>query len=297
MSEDTLLHKMLGQVASEQAAQRATPPSPGEGGVPVSGPQRHIRSLRAGRFDRWHVESAPPVDEDIWFFSYLDLITVLMVMLVVMLAFSDPVSQKLRDERKEMTPGSAAAVVQSVTGSGSTIVPPIELPHPAQVPPAKDGDTQEEGRQPSQSPTRLELPIGDLGQNVEVVVGEGVVRFRISSEILFGSGDSSLTPAGQAVMDRLLPAFNQAQDHTIVVEGHTDNVPIRTVRFPSNWELAASRAGSVVRHLEARGLNPTRLRATGYADTRPLAPNATAEGRSTNRRVEIAMEAPPTALR
>jgi len=125
-------------------------------------------------------------------------------------------------------------------------------------------------------------------------VGEGVVRFRISSEILFASGDSALTPAGQAVMDRLLPAFNQAQDHTIVVEGHTDNVPINTVRFPSNWELAAARAGSVVRHLETRGLNPTRLRATGLADTRPIAPNTTAEGRAANRRVEITMEAPAT---
>jgi chemotaxis protein MotB len=127
---------------------------------------------------------------------------------------------------------------------------------------------------------------------VEVIKGEGVVRFRISSELLFASGDSDLTPQGQKVIDQLLPALNRVPDYTIVVEGHTDNVPIQTARFPSNWELAAGRAGSVVRHLQSRGLNPTRLRASGFADTRPIASNATPEGRAANRRVEITMESP-----
>lgn len=296
MSEDTLLHKVLGQVAAQQAAQRAAAlqaqqaqAASAQGDPGSGGPDRHAPVLRKGRFDRWHVEAPPPQEEETWLITYLDVVTLLLAMLVVMLAFSEPVSEKFKGERRESALDKASPVVQTASDAGTTIVPPIPLPQPATAPAQAEGEPLQ--TRPTQPP-QPSLPIGDLGQNIEVTVGEGVVRFRISSEILFASGDSLLTPAGQAVMDRLLPAFNQAQDHTIVVEGHTDNVPINTPRFPSNWELAAGRAGSVVRHLESRGLNPTRLRATGMADTRPLESNATPEGRRANRRVEITMEAP-----
>src|SRR5690625_7301960 len=73
----------------------------------------------------------------------------------------------------------------------------------------------------------------------------------------------------------------------ITVEGHTDSVPIRSARFPSNWELSGARAGSVVRYLEANGIHSERLRAVGYADTRPLGSNDTVQGRASNRRVEL----------
>jgi chemotaxis protein MotB len=136
------------------------------------------------------------------------------------------------------------------------------------------------------------LPLDELGDNVEGIKAGNTVRFRIRSELLFASGDAGLTPEGRALVDSLLPTFNLAIDHNIVVEGHTDNLRISTDRFPSNWELAAGRAGSVVRHLESRGLNPTRLRATGYGETRPIAPNTTAQGQSTNRRVELILALP-----
>lgn len=298
MSDDTLLHKVLEQVVSQQqAAQRAADraaqhaahaPTP-TGGDDNSGPGRSIGALRGGRFNRWHVDTPPPPEEEVWLVTYLDVITLLLAMMVVMLAFSEPVSEKFLGERRESALDTASPVVQSAANSGTTIVPPIPLPQPATAPAKAEGDPVDQ--RPTQPP-QPSLPIGDLGQNIEVTMGEGVVRFRISSEILFASGDSALTPQGREVMDRLLPAFNQAHDHTIVVQGHTDNVPINTARFPSNWELAASRAGSVVRHLETRGLNPTRLRAVGMADTRPIASNGTAEGRRANRRVEITMESP-----
>lgn len=284
---DTLLHKVLEQVATQQAAQQA----PAKGAAPEPPPAR-LGALYSGRFQRWHVDAAPPAEEETWLITYLDVITLLLAMMVVMLAFSEPVSEKFQGEQRASALADQSPVVQSAADSGTSVVPPVPLPHPVTAPAPADGPTLD--RRPAQPPVPA-LPIGDLGNQVEVTVGEGVVRFRISSEILFASGDSALTPAGQAVIDRLLPAFNQAQDHTIVVEGHTDNLPISTARFPSNWELAAARAGGVVRHLETRGLNPTRLRATGLADTRPIAPNATPEGRSANRRVEITMEAPAAA--
>ena len=75
-----------------------------------------------------------------------------------------------------------------------------------------------------------------------------------------------------------------------MVEGHTDNVPIQTERYPSNWELSSGRAGSVVRQLIALGVSPERIRATGFADTKPLKPNDSEANRAVNRRVDLVLE-------
>ena len=82
----------------------------------------------------------------------------------------------------------------------------------------------------------------------------------------------------------------KAFDGQISVEGHTDNVPIATARFPSNWELSVGRAIAVVRQLERQGIAISRMRAVGYADTQPMESNATAEGRAANRRVELLLK-------
>lgn len=71
------------------------------------------------------------------------------------------------------------------------------------------------------------------------------------------------------------------------MEGHTNSIPISTEKFPSNWELSTARASSIVRYFIAKGINPERLKVSGYADTKPIASNATPEGRAQNRRVEI----------
>jgi chemotaxis protein MotB len=135
------------------------------------------------------------------------------------------------------------------------------------------------------------LKLDQLGDDIDVVVNESTVSFRISSEILFSSGQADLSLAGLAVLRRLVPVLNSTS-HVIAVVGHTDSVPVRSGRYPSNWELSGSRAGGVVRYLEANGVPSNRLRAVAYADTRPLADNATAEGRASNRRVELIMEMP-----
>ncbi|MGZ4266752.1 MAG: OmpA/MotB family protein, partial [Solirubrobacteraceae bacterium] len=78
--------------------------------------------------------------------------------------------------------------------------------------------------------------------------------------------------------------------HPITVEGHTDNVPISSSQYPSNWELSTDRATTVVRYLIAKGVNRERLGAVGYADLHPIASNATTAGRARNRRVEIVLQ-------
>ncbi|MFD2837273.1 flagellar motor protein MotB [Azotobacter vinelandii] len=108
-----------------------------------------------------------------------------------------------------------------------------------------------------------------MGKDIEVIVKEGTVSFRISSEILFSSAQADLSLDGLRVLQQLVPVLNSSR-HDIVVVGHTDSLPIRSTRFPSNWELSGARAGSVVRYLEANGVARQRMRAVGLADTRPL---------------------------
>ena len=159
---------------------------------------------------------------------------------------------------------------------------PEAAPEPvAELPPVPEDEVQD---------PLAGLSLEGLGDDIQVLVTENAVRFRISNEILFPSGQADLTTRGAEVIDRLAALFQDGY-HRIAVEGHTDDVPIQTARFPSNWELSTGRATSVVRRLEAGGVASVRLRATGYADTRPLADNATAEGRAINRRVELTMEA------
>lgn len=272
------------ELIASMAAIPSAPPAP----VVV-----HTRqALHAGRFHRWHVEEGTPQEEESWLITYLDVMTLLLVMMVVMLSFAEPRSTKLPKGEVAGAPGVGIKVAGQGEGVPSTVVPPIPLPHPVTASGGGTGQQPEPGKKPQNGGADGGVSLEGLGSDVQATVQEGVVSFRISSEVLFAPGDAALTEVGKKVMDTLLPVFNKAPDHTIVVEGHTDNQPINTTRFPSNWELAAGRAGSVVRHFQTRGINPTRLRATGYADTKPLASNNTAEGRSTNRRVELVMEAP-----
>jgi chemotaxis protein MotB len=103
----------------------------------------------------------------------------------------------------------------------------------------------------------------------------------------FESGSARIKSASQAVFDRIAGML-RSRDYRLRIEGHTDNVPIRTAQFPSNWELSTSRATEIVRLLiERDGFAPERLNAAGYAEYHPVAPNLTAEGRGMNRRVDI----------
>lgn len=125
-----------------------------------------------------------------------------------------------------------------------------------------------------------------LAQNVKVSVNQNFAQLEIQDKVLFNSSDAELTPSGQEVIKHLVPLLRQLVGQ-ILIEGHTDNMPIKTPQFPSNWELGASRALSVLHYLVNQQIGASRLRITSYADTMPLADNATPEGREKNRRVNI----------
>ncbi|MFQ5515718.1 MAG: OmpA family protein [Myxococcota bacterium] len=117
----------------------------------------------------------------------------------------------------------------------------------------------------------------------------GRLQVRALEQILFDSGSATIKPEGREVLSKLAVQLKAIPDHRIRVEGHTDDVPIATERFPSNWELAGARAAGVVRLLIEQGLDARKLSAVAFADQQPIATNDTPDGRARNRRIEIVL--------
>lgn len=208
-------------------------------------------------------------DEDsAWLITYLDMMTLLLTLFVVMLAYST------------FEPEKFTSLKTSLNKEISKQVPPT--PEKADV--ARQDPAEQLAR-------RLAQQLGQAGLSdaVKIEVEERRLTLQMQEKILFASGYAELNTRGMQLLDRLAPTF-MAPGQMISVEGHTDNVPISTGAFPSNWELSASRASRVVRYLAERGVPVNRLRAIGYGETRPLAGNADEQGRIANRRVSIVID-------
>ena len=199
-----------------------------------------------------------------WVLIYIDLMTLLLTMFVLMLAYAKTDVEKFR---------SASEAFAEQASRSATLV-----------------DLGANSRESvlSQQLSRRVAESGML-DNIEVLTQRDTVELRMKDNILFESGTAQLRQGGKTVLAKLIPLLKKDR-HQITVEGHTDNIPIATERFPTNWELSAARASQVVRLLIAQGLPPQHTRAIGYADTRPIADNATPEGRSRNRRVSLIIE-------
>jgi chemotaxis protein MotB len=130
----------------------------------------------------------------------------------------------------------------------------------------------------------------DLSDSVELVFNANKITLQIDGRFLFQSGKAELKDSGRVIFSNLGYLFKQYADYDIAIRGHTDNRDIETLQFPSNWELSAIRATTVLRFFIGLGLDPERMTATGYADFIPLVDNDTAENRARNRRVEFVLE-------
>jgi chemotaxis protein MotB len=122
---------------------------------------------------------------------------------------------------------------------------------------------------------------------VRIVRGRMVVE--LSENILFDSGKSELKKEGTAALQEVATVLGSIPDREFQIAGHTDNVPIKSAKFASNWELSTARGVTVARSLAAQGVPANRLSAAGYAETQPVASNDTPEGRAQNRRIEIVL--------
>jgi chemotaxis protein MotB len=130
-----------------------------------------------------------------------------------------------------------------------------------------------------------ELRAGDI----EIEELRGRLQVRALDQILFDSGSVEIKPRGREVLAKVATQLAKVADRQVRVEGHTDDRPIATPRFPSNWELSVARAATVTRFLAEQGVSSTKLEAAGFGEFRPIASNDAPEGRARNRRIEIVL--------
>ena len=131
----------------------------------------------------------------------------------------------------------------------------------------------------------------DKGQ-VTISELKGKLTVNMVEAILFDSGKAEVKPDGLVVLGKVIEILKTVNDRSIRIEGHTDNQPIvgaLTQRYPTNWELAAARAINVARYLQKQGIEPATLSSAAFAEFKPVADNATPEGRAKNRRIEIVL--------
>jgi chemotaxis protein MotB len=136
-----------------------------------------------------------------------------------------------------------------------------------------------------------EIKKSRLDHQIEISEEKDHVNLVISDKILFSPGSADLKSGGLELLSQLAVIINNSKLN-MSIEGHTDSVPINNANFPSNWELSSIRATMVTRHLIKNDIAPDRIRAIGYADTRPRSQNDTSEGRKHNRRVSIILHMP-----
>jgi chemotaxis protein MotB len=128
----------------------------------------------------------------------------------------------------------------------------------------------------------------DAGK-LKVKLVEGRMVLALASDVLFASGSAELSPVGLATINEVSAVLLTIGDRKLQIEGHTDNVPIKTSRFPSNWFLGSARAITIVNTMVAAGLSPAAVSAASYGEFRPVAGNDTEAGRAANRRIEIVL--------
>lgn len=244
-------------------------------------------------------------NHDRWLVSYADFITLLFAFFVVMYAISSVNENKYRVlsgslvsafKRNVSETKQPAEITPSSVETGLELDPePIDAPDPALEPADEEPipDEQETERLVRQQKMRgmandIIQVLAPLVQDGSVSVTQSVqgIAIEINASVLFSPGHAQLAESSMQTL-RAVAAVVQGHEHEIHVEGHTDNMPIHTLHFPSNWELSTARASSVVRLFIENGVNPYRLTALGYGENRQVASNETPEGRARNRRVTI----------
>jgi chemotaxis protein MotB len=254
------------------------------------------------------------VNTEAWAIPYGDLVTLLLAFFVVMYAMSSVNEGKYRilsdvlNAEFRGTPRSPEPIQvgsqQRGASQGDTVLQSRQLLEGLSENKAPPAPVQEGSAPPvSVTPTEdvagnaqeLNRVADDVEQAMSKLIAEKLVAVRrhglwveveIQTDILFPSGVAALSPLAISVLAPLAEAIKPFPN-PVRVEGHTDNVPIKTAGFPSNWELSSARAASVVRLFSERGVDPARLTVIGLGEHRPLKSNATAAGRSANRRVVL----------
>ena len=227
---------------------------------------------------------------DGWTISFIDLLMLLLTMFVLLLSFKDGVI-------KEKTHvASAKTIHQTITvthkDKPKNLLPNHLTPVIPTIKTLKPQETQAGMINDVVKKLRQDYAKQDNERNdVRISTGTNSIKLEISEAILFAPASDELTPKGEDVLKKLAGTLVD-YPYRLSVEGHTDNVPISSGQFPSNWELSTSRATKVTRRLIDDGFPAAAIRSIGYGDTQPIADNDTPEGRARNRRVSIVIDLP-----
>ncbi|MFQ5542915.1 MAG: flagellar motor protein MotB [Nitrospiria bacterium] len=215
-------------------------------------------------------------DPNAWMATFADLLSLLLTFFVLLFAMKSVDQGKLEESLGYFRMGGIG-----ILNSGTHM--PIVPPDPLFLEPALPRMfTMEDIRRLIENHKGLQGKVKVKGEKRGIVIS-------VSSAILFSSGEALLREDAEPVLNEIIPLI-KGGDHLIQVEGHTDNQPISTALYPSNWELSVARAGQVVRHLLEKGdIEPKRFSVVGYGDSRPLQSNDTGENRAANRRVELVL--------
>ncbi|KRG39434.1 flagellar motor protein MotD [Stenotrophomonas pictorum JCM 9942] len=255
-------------------------------------------------------------NHEAWAIPYADLMTLLLAFFVVMYAISSVNEGKYRVMADALTTafgGAPRTVSQVQVGNQQLQGGGFDSPSVIRAPSMTGGAMNDPTRLPAMA-SQMRMPVSmrdhaqlqraerqlnqiadQLSEALAPLVKQGVITVRrtelwieveINSDILFGTGSAALDRDARQTLAKLAEVL-QAAPNGVRVEGHTDNLPIATAQFPSNWELSAARAASVVHLFADHGVQPDRLAMVGYGEFRPRDSNTLAEGRNRNRRVMV----------
>lgn len=237
------------------------------------------------------------VDES-WLIPYADLLTLLLALFIVLFA-SSQVDQKKFDQ-------IATSLSSAFNGGTSLFEPSAIIPIDDEIMPnqrenrkhdqAGEDDQRKKFEQETVDLQNLKQELdqyilsNDLSTELETGLDNEQLKIIIRDNALYASGSASVKPEARNLAVAISDMLGHYPQYEIVVAGHTDDIPINTVEFPSNWELSAKRALNFMKILlQNKELDPSRISSVAYGEQRPIATNRTTEGRAANRRVEVSI--------
>ncbi|WP_032121963.1 flagellar motor protein MotB [Clostridium amazonitimonense] len=220
---------------------------------------------------------------DEWIATYSDTITLLLTFFILLYSFSSVDQQKLKQ---------ISTALQSVlNGNGGVTI--LEFNTTSGNAPIVGESTEQEinenlpNEENMYNKVKEFIDENNLSSTVQITQDERGIIIQLRDNILFESAKADIREDSKVILDKINSLINTFPN-AIIVEGHTDNLPINTFKFESNWELSTTRAVNVVRYfVETKGQNPARFSAAGYGEYQPMAPNDSNENRAKNRRVNI----------
>lgn len=227
------------------------------------------------------------IKDDRWIISYADFMTLLFALFVVLYAISSINDEKYSELSKALA-DRFIHIDRSQPGPATADVGVLDTALHSVIDPVNSVSGSDEGNITDTEADPLRTLLAPLIEKGVASIGEHQLWFEIelSSSLLFRSGSAELSEDADMLLEQIAILLNQTPS-PINVEGFTDDQPLQSVQFQSNWELSAVRAAAVVRVLAEFGVKPERMVATGYGEHKPAYSNRTAKGREKNRRVTI----------